>query len=176
MPLQAEQKREIVARVNEVAARARSLVIADARGVNVADISKLRREAREKDVLLRVVKNTLARRALEKTDFACVTESLAGPCLFGFSMQEPSAAAKLFKQFGKDNENFTVKALSFEGRLLDASQLDILASMPTMEEALSMLLSAMQAPVAKLARTANEIPTKLVRVLAAVRDQKQAAA
>jgi large subunit ribosomal protein L10 len=170
-----EDKKAIVAEVNETATSALSLVIADARGVTVDAMTNLRSQARENGVTLRVVRNTLAKRALEGTDFECVNNSLVGPSLFGFSMEDPGAAARLFKDFAKDNAKFEVKALAVSGQLLGADQLDVLAKLPTREQALSMLMSVMKAPVTKLAQTMNQVPGKLVRTLAAVKDQKEAA-
>jgi large subunit ribosomal protein L10 len=171
-----EDKKQIVAEVNETASNALSLVIADARGVNVTDMTALRKLARENSVNLRVVRNTLAKRAFEETEFDCVNEALVGPSIFGFSMEDPGAAARIFKDFAKENENFEVKALSVGGKLLDASQIDALAKLPTREQALGMLASVMIAPVTKLVRTFNEVPSKVTRAVAAVRDQKQEAA
>jgi large subunit ribosomal protein L10 len=176
MALGLEDKKRIVADVNETASSALSLVIADARGVNVTDMTALRKLARENSVDLRVVRNTLAKRAIEGTEFECVTDCLAGPSLFGFSMEDPGAAARIFKDFAKENDNFEVKVLSVGGKLLEASQIDALAKLPTRDEALAMLAGTMIAPVTKLVRTLNEVPTKVTRVVAAVRDQKQEAA
>ena len=176
MAIRLEDKKAIVAEVNETAASALSLVIADARGVTVDGMTALRKEGRESSVTIRVVRNTLAKRALVGTDYECVNDSLAGPSLFGFSMEDPGAAARLFKDFSKDYENFEVKALAVSGQLLGAEQLDVLAKLPTRDQALSMLMSVMNAPATKLVRTLNEVPGKLVRTLAAVRDQKEAAA
>jgi large subunit ribosomal protein L10 len=171
-----EEKKAIVAEVNETAASALSLVIADARGVASNDMTALRASARESRVTLRVVRNTLAKRALEGTEYECVTDTLTGPSLFGFSMEDPGAAARLFKDFASDNERFEVKALSVSGKLLGAEQLDVLAKLPTRDQAIATLMSVMKAPIEKLVRTSNEVPGKLVRVMAAVRDQKQEAA
>ena len=197
MAIRLDDKKAIVAEVNETATSALSLVIADARGVTVDGMTALRKDARENSVTLRVVRNTLAKRALVGTDYECVNDSLVGPSLFGFSMEDPGAAARLFKDFAKENKHFEVKALAVSGQILGADQLDVLAKLPTREQALSMLMSVMQAPVAKLptreqalsmlmsvmqapvsklVRTMNEVPGKLVRTLAAVRDQKQASA
>jgi large subunit ribosomal protein L10 len=169
-------KQKIVAEVNSTASHAMSLVIADARGVNVTDMTTLRRLARENKVALRVIRNTLAKRAFVDTEFDCVSDILAGPSLFGFSMEDPGAAARIFKDFAKQNENFEVKALSIDGKLLNADQIDVLAKLPTLQQALGQLASVTIAPVTKLVRTFNEVPAKFVRVLAAVRDQKQDAA
>jgi large subunit ribosomal protein L10 len=171
-----EDKKAIVAEVNETATSALSLVIADARGVTVDGMTALRKNARENSVTLRVVRNTLAKRALEGTDYECVNSTLVGPSLFGFSMEDPGAAARLFKEFAKENKNFEVKALAVSGQILGASQLDVLAKLPTRDQALSLLMSVMKAPVTKLVQTMNDVPGKLVRTVAAVRDQKEAAA
>lgn len=176
MAIGLEEKKAIVAEVNETAAGALSLVVADARGVSVSDMTALRAGARENQVYLRVVRNTLAKRALEGTDYECVNETLVGPSLFGFSMEDPGAAARLFKDFAKANDKFEVKALSVSGQLLGASELDVLAKLPTRDQALSMLMGTMLAPATKLVQTMNEVPGKLVRTLAAVRDQKEQAA
>lgn len=176
MAIGLEDKKAIVAEVNETATSALSLVIADARGVTVGGMTALRQSARDNAVTLRVVRNTLAKRALAGTDYECVSDVLVGPSLFGFSMEDPGAAARIFKDFAKENKNFEVKALAVSGQMLGADQLDVLAKLPTRDQALSMLMSVMQAPVTKLVQTMNEVPGKLVRTLAAVRDQKEAAA
>ena len=176
MALNLDDKKAIVAEVNETAAQALSLVIADARGVDVTDMNALRAKARAENVQLRVVRNTLAKRAFAETDYACVEEVLVGPSLFAFSMEDPGAAARLFKDFAKENEEFEIKALSVSGQLLGKEQLDVLATLPTLHQALGMLASVTLAPVTKLVRTLNEIPTKTTRAVAAVRDAKQEAA
>jgi large subunit ribosomal protein L10 len=169
-------KQQIVAEVNSTASDALSLVIADARGVNVTNMTALRKLARENKVALRIIRNTLAKRAFVDTEFDCVRDVLTGPTLFGFSMGDPGAAARIFKDFAKENQNFEVKALSIDGQLLHADQIDVLAKLPTREQALGQLASVMIAPVTKLVRTVNEVPTKVVRAIAAIRDQKQNAA
>jgi large subunit ribosomal protein L10 len=171
-----EDKKAIVADVNETATNALSLVIADSRGVTVGNMDALRKQARESGVRLQVIRNTLARRAVEGTEFECVSDALKGPSLFGFSMEDPGAAARLFKDFAKENEDFEVKALAVGGKLLEANQIDALAKLPTRDEALALLMSVMIAPVTKLARTFNEVPSKITRAVAAVRDQKKDAA
>ena len=176
MAIGLEDKKAIVAEVNETATSALSLVIADSRGVTVDGMTALRKDAREAQVTLRVVRNTLAKRALEGTEYECVSDTLAGPSLFGFSMEDPGAAARLFRDFAKQNEEFEVKALAVGGQMLGAEQLDVLAKLPTRDQALSMVMSVMKAPVTKLVQTMNEVPGKLVRTLAAVRDQKEEAA
>lgn len=175
MAIGLEDKKAIVAEVNETATNALSLVVADARGVSVDGMTALRQEARKSSVTLRVVRNTLAKRAFEGTEYECVRDALVGPSLFGFSMEDPGAAARLFKEFAKENKNFEVKVLAVSGQMLGAEQLDVLAKLPTRDQALSMLMSVMKAPVTKLVQTMNEVPGKLVRTLAAVRDQKEAA-
>ncbi|MGI1677155.1 MAG: 50S ribosomal protein L10 [Cellvibrionaceae bacterium] len=173
MALRLEDKKAIVAEVNETAASAMSLVIADSRGVNVTDMTALRKLARENQVSLRVVRNTLAKRAVEGTDFECVKDALVGPSIFGFSMEDPGAAARLFKDFAKANDKFEIKALSVGGKLLEAGQIDALAKLPTRDQALASLMSVMIAPVTKLVRTFNEVPTKVTRVVSAVADKKR---
>jgi len=172
--LRLEQKQQIVAEVNEVAASALSAVIADYRGLTVAEMTEMRVKARESGVYLRVVRNTLAKRAVEGTEYECLNDAFVGPTLLAFSQEDPGAAARLIKEYAKDYAELEVKALSIGGTLLDADQLDRVAKLPTLDEARSMLMSVMQAPVVKLARSLNEVPSKLVRTIAAVRDQKQA--
>ena len=176
MAIQLEGKKAIVAEVNEAASGALSVVLADYRGVDSGDMTALRAKAREQNVYLRVVRNTLAKRAVQGTDFECVSEVLAGPTLFAFSMEDPGAAARLLKDFSKENDNFEIKALAVGGELLGGEQIDRLAKLPTREEALSQLAGTIQAPITKLARTFNEVPTKVTRAVAAVRDQKKEAA
>ena len=176
MPLNLDDKKAIVAEVNETAAQALSLVVADARGVDVNDMNALRTKARAENVQLRVIRNTLAKRAFAETDYACVEEVLVGPSIFAFSMEDPGAAARLFKDFAKGNDSFEVKALSVSGQLLGKDQIDVLANLPTLEQALGMLASVTLAPVTKLVRTLNEVPTKVTRVVAAVKTQKEEAA
>lgn len=176
MALNLESKKVIVDQVGTTASNALSLVIADARGVNVTHMTILREKAREQNIEIRVVRNTLAKLAFKGTDFECVSEVLTGPSLFGFSMEDPGAAARLFKEFAKDNDKFEVKALSISGQLLDTGQIDVLAKLPTLEQALGQLACVTLAPITKLVRTFNEVPTKVTRVVGAVRDKKQEAA
>jgi large subunit ribosomal protein L10 len=171
-----EDKKQIVSEVNEAANSALSAVLADYRGVAVGDMTELRKTARENNVYLRVVRNTLLKRAVEDTDFECIKEVLVGPTILAFSQEDPGAAARVLKDFAKENDEFEIKALSIGGKLLDASEIDVLANLPTYEQAVSMLMSVMLAPVTKLARTFNEVPSKVTRAVAAVRDQKQEAA
>jgi large subunit ribosomal protein L10 len=174
--LNLESKKVIVDQVGTTASNALSLIIADARGVNVTDMTILREKAREQNIEIRVVRNTLAKLAFKGTDFECVSEVLTGPSLFGFSMEDPGAAARLFKEFAKDNDKFEVKALSISGQLLDNGKIDVLAKLPTLEQALGQLACVTLAPITKLVRTFNEVPTKVTRVVGAVRDKKQEAA
>jgi len=176
VPLNLDDKKAIVAEVSETAGQALSLVIADARGVDVNDMNALRTKARAENVQLRVIRNTLAKRAFAETDYACVEDVLVGPSLFAFSMEDPGAAARLFKDFAKGNDSFEVKALSVSGQLLGKDQIDVLANLPTLKQALGMLANVTLAPVTKLVRTLNEVPTKVTRVVAAVKTQKEEAA
>jgi large subunit ribosomal protein L10 len=169
------EKEAIVAEVAEIASSAFSVVVAEYAGLESVDMDDLRAKSREGGVRLRVVKNTLARRALEGTDFACLQDSLVGPLVMAFSQEDPGAAARVIKDFTKENDKLVVKALSISGQLLDASELGRLASLPTKDQAISMLMSVMLAPVTKLVRTLDAVPTKLVRTVVAIRDDKQAA-
>jgi large subunit ribosomal protein L10 len=138
-------------------------------------MTELRKLARESQVSVRVVRNTLAKLALKGTEFECAESAFKGPSLLAFSMEDPGAAARIFKDFAKANAKFEVKALAVSGQLMGPDQLDVLAKLTTRDQALSMLMSVMQAPATKLVRTLNEVPGKLVRTLAAVREQKEAA-
>ena len=176
MALTLEEKKAVVAEVSEVAKVAHSAVAAEYCGLTVADLTALRIKAREENVYLRVVKNTLARRALLDTDFACMSERLTGPLILAFSQEDPGAAARVTKDFAKEHEKFEVTMLSVGGELLEASDIDKLANLPTRDQAISMLMAVMKAPTEKFVRTLNEVPGKLVRTVAAIRDQKQQAA
>jgi len=176
VPIGLKQKQAIVAEVNETAANALSAVLADYRGVSVQGMTALRKEAREAGVQVRVIRNTLARRAFAGTEFECLVEKLLGPNVVAFSLEDPGAGARIFKDFAKANNQFEIRALSVGGRLLGAEQIDMLAKLPTREQALSILMSVMLAPATKLAMTLNDIPGRVTRVVAAVRDQKQAEA
>ena len=174
--LKLEDKKTIVSEVAVVAKSALSLVAAEYSGLTVGQLTALRKSAREAGVYMRVVRNTLARRALEGTQFACIQPALVGPLVLAFSQENPGAAARLIKEFAKLNEKLKVKALAIDNQLLPASGLDKLASLPTRDEAIAILMSVMKAPITKLARTLSEPHAKLVRTIAAVRDSKQAAA
>ena len=168
MALNLEDKRAIVAEVNETATTAASAVLADYRGMSVAQMTALRAKAREANVYVRVCRNTLARRAVEGTDFACLNDALVGPTLLAFSTDDPGSAARLFKDQAKEFEELEVKALAVGGQLVDPKDIDKVTSLPTREEALAKLVGLMQAPVTKLATTLNAVPTKAVRTFADV--------
>lgn len=175
MALNFEQKQAIVAEVAEIARTAYSAVAAEYRGITVDKMTSLRAEARKSGVYLRVVKNTLARRAVKDTEFECMTDGLVGPLVLAFSQEDPGAAARVIKDFAKDNDKLKVTLVSIGGKLLAPTELETLAKMPTYDQAISMLMSVMKAPVQKLAATMNEVPGKLVRTVAAIRDAKEAA-
>jgi large subunit ribosomal protein L10 len=175
MALRLEDKQAIVADVAEVASSALSAVVADYHGLSVEEMTDFRAQAREQGVYLRVVRNTLLKRAIVGTEYECLSESLTGPTILAFSQEDPGSAARVVKAFAKEHEQLEVKALSVGGKLLAASDIDTLAKLPTRDEAIALLMSVMQAPVTKLVRTMNEVPSKLVRVVAAVKDQKEAA-
>ena len=175
MPLYRKDKEQVVAKLNAIASQASTAVVADYLGVEAKDLTGLRAQARELGVNLSVVRNTLAQRALEQTEFDCLRDSLVGPSMIAFSSDDPGAAARVLKKFAADNEKFTIKALSASGKLLPAADIDRLANMPTREQALAKLLGTMQAPVVQLVQGLNQVPAGLVRCLAAVRDAKQAA-
>jgi large subunit ribosomal protein L10 len=174
--LKLEDKMTIVNEVSGVAKQALSLVAAEYSGLTVAQLTDLRKSARNAGVYMRVVRNTLARRALEGTQFACMQEKLVGPLLLAFSNEDPGAAARLIKDFVKTNDKLKVKALAIDSKLLPAEGLNQLASLPTRDQAIAMLMSVMNAPITKFVRTLAEPHAKLVRTIAAVRDQKQASA
>lgn len=173
MPIGLKEKQAIVADVNETASNALSAVMADYRGVSVDNMTSLRKQAREAGVEVRVIRNTLARRAFAGTDFECMQEVMTGPNILAFSLEDPGAGARVFKDFAKANEAFEIKALSVGGKLLAADQIDALAKLPTRDEGLALLMSVMLAPITKLTRTLNDVPGRVTRVVAAVRDQKQ---
>lgn len=175
MALNIEQKKAIVSEVSEIAASAYSAVGAEYSGLSVGQLTDLRSKARESGVYVRVVKNSLARRAVEGTDFACISDALTGPLILAFSTEDPGAAARVVSAFAKDNDKLVVKIVSIGGKMLAPAEISRLAKMPTKEQAISMLMSVMQAPVTKFVRTLAEPHAKLVRTVAAIRDQKQSA-
>ena len=173
MAIKIAQKEEIVKEVAEVAADAVSAVLADYRGMSAAEMDAMRVHARESGVYVRVVRNTLAKKALEGSDFSCLEEALVGPTLVAFSQADPGAAARLLKEYSKEIECLEVKAIAIGGEALGPDQIDLVATLPTLDEARSILLSVLLAPITKFTRTLNEVPSGFVRVLAAVRDKKQ---
>lgn len=172
--LKIEDKKAIVAEVTKVASSAVSAVAADYRGLTVVEMTDLRAKARKSGVYLRVVRNTLARRALQDTEFACMHEALVGPVFLAFSQEDPGAAARLLKQAANDYEKLNVRALAIGGKLLGPNDLDTVAKLPTRLQAIAMSMSVMQAPISKFARTLAETYTQLVRTIAAIRDKKAA--
>ncbi len=175
MSLNLEAKKAIVEEVAEIAGNSPSAVAAEYSGLAVSDMTELRQSARDAGIYLRVVRNTLARRALEDTNFDCMREGLIGQLILAFSKDEPGAAAKVIRDFAKKNDKLVVKLVALEGKLLQPSDIDTLANLPSKEQAISMLMSMMTAPVATLVRTLAEPHAKLVRTVKAVADQKQAA-
>lgn len=176
MALRLDDKKAMVAEVAAVAATAQSVVAAEYRGLTVTQMTDLRAKARKSGVYLRVVKNTLARKAIAGTAFECVGKSLKGPLILAFSKDDPGAAARLVKTFAKDNDKLKPTVLSLGGTSLTAKDLDKVASLPTKQQALSQLVGVIQAPISKFVRTLAEPHAKLVRTIAAVKDQKAAAA
>ncbi len=175
MALRLEDKKALVAEVNSVAASAHSAIAAEYRGLTVGQMTTLRREARESGVYLRVVKNTLARLALQGTDFECMKDALKGPLVLAFSTEDPGAAARVVKAFAKANDKLVTRIVAIGGQLYPAADLDRLADLPTLDQARAMLLGVLNAPASKLVRTLNEPAAQLARLLAARRDQLEAA-
>jgi large subunit ribosomal protein L10 len=175
MALNLEDKKALVAEVAEVAAAAQSVVAAEYRGLTVAQMTELRARARTQGVYMRVVKNTLARKALAGTSFEAVGPKLKGPLVLAFSKDDPGAAARVVKDFAKGNEKLVARLVSLGGQVLPGAELEKVASLPTREQALAMLLGVLKAPIEKFVRTLAEPPAKLARTLAAIRDHKQAA-
>jgi large subunit ribosomal protein L10 len=172
MALNLSGKKAIVQAVSEVAQSSAACVVAEYRGLTSENMTLFRKKAREHAVHVQVVRNKLAQRALIKTDFACLESVLIGPVLLAFSKADPGSAARLIRDFSKEYELMTVKALALGGKMLDRSQLEAVANLPTKEQALSRLLAVMQAPIVKLARTFQAVPLKLTRTLVAVKEQK----
>jgi large subunit ribosomal protein L10 len=164
--------------VSEVSAKlagAQTVIVAEYRGLDVGRITQLRAKARKSGLYLKVLKNTLARRAVQGTPFEKLTEQMSGPLMYGISV-DPVAGAKVLSEFAKDNEHFVIRGGAMPNTLMSAKEVKALALLPSREELLAKLMGTMQAPVAKLVRTMNEVPGKFVRALAAVRDQKEKAA
>jgi large subunit ribosomal protein L10 len=167
-------KKAVVDEVAEVASKAISAVVADYRGLTVNQMTQLRYAARKSRVYIRVVRNTLTRRAFENTEFSCLSDQLVGPLFIALSMEAPSDAARLVKEFAKTFEKLEVKALAVGGKVYAAHQLDVVASLPTRDEAIAKLMMVMRAPIEKLARTLSEPHAKLVRTIVAVKNTKTA--
>ena len=175
MSLNIEGKKEVVAEVSERLKKAQAVVLAEYRGLPVEDITVLRSKARASGVYLRVLKNTLARRAVQGTPFEKLADQMVGPLAYGIS-DDPVAAAKVLHAYAKGNDKLVIKAGAMPGHVMNAKEVGQLATMPSREELLAKLLGTMQAPIAKFVQTLNEVPGKFVRTVAAVRDQKEKAA
>jgi large subunit ribosomal protein L10 len=174
MALRLEDKKKFVKEINAVAGESVTAVAAEYRGLSVADMTELRKEARDAGVYLRVVKNTLARRAVEGTDFECMQDSLKGPILLAFGKDDPGAAARVIKDFAKEHDALKAISLSTGGQLLPASDLATLASLPTMDQAHAILLGVMMAPMTKVTRTLAEPSAMLARTMSARGSQEAA--
>jgi large subunit ribosomal protein L10 len=170
--LNLEQKQAVVAEVSAELAKAQAVILAEYRSVPVKDMTELRRKARVSGVYLRVLKNTLARRAVAETPFKGLTEKMVGPLAYGIS-SDPVAVAKVLQEFARDHEKFVIRAGAMPNVVMSARDVADLAKMPSRQELLAKLLGTMQAPIAKFVRTLNEVPGKFVRTVAAVRDQKE---
>ncbi len=171
MPLNLEQKKALVAEVREVASGAHSAVAAEYRGLSVDQMTEFRARARNEDVYVKVVKNTLARRAVEGTEFECLGDALKGPLVLAFSREDPGAAARLVKDFSKDNDKLVTTAVAVGGTAYPPADLERLASLPNMEQARAMLLGVLQAPLSQLVRTLAEPGAMLARLMAAKGEQ-----
>jgi large subunit ribosomal protein L10 len=176
MALNLAQKKEVVAELANVAAKAHSLVAAEYAGLTVEQLTELRKKARQGGVYLKVAKNTLVSRAVEGTDYACVQDALTGPLLYAFSKEDPGAAGRLIKDFAKANEKLKARLVAIGGKAYPASHVDVLASLPTRDQALSMLLSVLVQPATMLVRVLSEPAAQLARATNAVAQQKQQAA
>jgi len=174
LSLNLEQKQAVVAEVSAQLAKAQAVILAENRGLPVRDMTELRRKARGSGVYLRVLKNTLARRAVADTPFKGLSDKMVGPLAYGIS-SDPVAAAKVLHEFARDNEKFVIRAGAMPNVVMTAREVADLAKLPGRQELLTKLVATMQAPIAKFVRTLNEVPGKFARTLAAVRDQKQAA-
>jgi large subunit ribosomal protein L10 len=175
LSLNLAEKKEVVAEVSERLKKAQAVVLAEYRGITVEDITGLRKEARASGVYLRVLKNTLARRAVQGTPFEKLADQMVGPLAYGIS-DDPVAAAKVLSAYAKKNEKLVIKGGAMPNLVMSAKEVGQLATMPSREELLAKLMGTMQAPIAKFVQTLNEVPGKFVRTVAAVRDQKEKAA
>ena len=172
MGLSMQEKQAVVQEVAAQVATAKAIVLAEYRGLEVGSMTELRRRARRSGVYLRVLKNTLARRAVKDTPFAKLAESMTGPLVYGIS-SDPVATAKVMNEFAKGHEKFVIRAGAMPNAVISAREVVALASMPSREELVARLMGTMQAPIAQFVRTLNEVPSKFVRALAAVRDAKE---
>ena len=172
MGLNLEEKKAVVAEVSAQVAKAKAIIVAEYRGLEVGNMTQLRAKARNSGVYLRVLKNTLARRAVKDTPFEKLADQMIGPLVYGIS-SDPVATAKVLNEFAKANDKFVIKAGAMPNAVISAKEVAALANMPSREQLLAMLLGTMQAPVAKFVQTLNEVPSRFVRTLAAVRDQKE---
>jgi len=175
MALNLAQKKEVVAELANVAAKAHSLVAAEYVGLTVAQLTELRKKARESGVFLKVAKNTLVRRAVEGTEYVNAADKLVGPLVYAFSVEDPGAAGRLVKEFAKGNDKLKAKLVAIGGRVYPGSHVDVLASLPTREQALAMLANLLAQPATMLARVLAEPASQMARAIGAVSDQKQAA-
>ncbi len=173
MALNLEDKKSIVAEVSAIAADAHSAIAAEYHGLSVVEMTELRAKARNEGVYLRVVKNSLTKRAVEGTEFACMQDSLVGPLLMAFSQEDPGAAARLVSEFSKDHDKLVAKVIAIGGEVLPLEQLERLSKLPNRDQAIALLMAVMKAPIEKFVRTLNEPHAKFVRTVAAVRDQKE---
>ena len=171
MGLSLEQKQATVSEVQARLAGAQAVIVAEYRGLNVERVTQLRSKARKSGVYLRVLKNTLARRAIKGTPFEKLSEQMVGPLMYGIS-QDPVAGAKVLSEFAKENEQFVIKAGAMPNAVMSVQEIKALAQLPSREQLLATLLGTLQAPMAKLVRTLNEVPGKFVRTLAAYRDKQ----
>lgn len=174
MSLSTEEKQAIVSEVSERVSRAQAIVLAEYRSLKVGEMTQLRAKARNAGIYFRVLKNTLARRAVADTPFAGLASHMVGPLAYGIA-EDPVAVAKVLHEFGRSNDKLVIKAGALANQVMSAKDVADLANLPGREELLARLMGTMQAPVAKFVQTLNEVPSKFVRTLAAVRDQKQAA-
>ncbi|MCW8830481.1 MAG: 50S ribosomal protein L10 [Gammaproteobacteria bacterium] len=172
MALNLEDKKSIVAEVSAIAADAHSAIAAEYRGLSVDEMTELRAKARNEGVYLRVVKNSLTKRAVEGTEFECMQDSLVGPLVMAFSQEDPGAAARLVSEFSKDHDKLITRVIAIGGEVLPLEQLERLSKLPNRDQAIALLMAVMKAPIEKFVRTLNEPHAKLVRTVAAVRDQK----
>ncbi len=175
MGLNRQDKAAVIAEVSETISSSSLIIIAEYRGLSVEAVTKLRADARRNGVTLRVVKNTLVRRAVEGTDFAGLADQLTGPLVYGFSV-DPVAAAKVLVNFAKENDKLVIKGGAMANYVMDVEAVKNLALMPSREELLAKLMATMNEPIAKFVRTLNEVPARFVRTVAAVRDAKEQAA